>query len=312
MPYRRLPSLSSLRAFEAAARRLSFKAAAQELAVTPGAISQQIRALEEDLGVALFIRRARAVTLTPAGLSLQPDVTESFLRLRKAVDRVATDRPRSLKINSSAPTIIKFLLPRLHRFTGLHPDLHVSIETEHTVNPMDPDGPDVAIRVTQSPPDWVFSRLLHQELLLPLASPSLIDQLGLQDRTDILRAPLLHDRSLSIFEGAPTWQTWFEAAGMRNVVPTGGVQFEWQSPDYVIDLAIAGNGVMLGRSSLAYGALSAGLLTCPFGPVLRSDVGTYVLARHDRKSEPGVRAFVEWLEAEAALLSTVNALHSTA
>ncbi len=312
MPLRRLPSLSALRAFEAAARLGSFKAAAQDLNVTPGAISQHIRALEEDLGVSLFRREARAVTLTKDGQMLYPDLTESFLRMQRAVDRVSVKGKRRLTINSSAPLITKFLLPRLPRFSNVHPDIEISIETEYELNPLETNGPDVAIRLTCSPPGHVHVRKLFDELMLPVASPALIERLALNSPSDMLTAPLLNDTSMTLFEGAPGWADWFSAAGLAVPDLSAGMQFERRAADYVVDIAISGTGVMLGRSSMCQAALSAGLLVCPFGPVLRTDISLYLLCRHEMKTQPHVRFFMEWLQQEAALVTTLNALHSAA
>lgn len=309
LPLRRLPSLNALRAFEAAARLQSFKAAADELSVTPGAISQQIRSLEEDLGVALFTRVARAVELTRDGEYLLSEISGSFQRIHQAIDHISVRGKRILKLNASAAMITKFLLPRLQRFTSRHPDIEVSIETQFDLNPMEPGGPDVTIRLTRTPPDNLYAKLLFEELLLPVASPALVKGLELRRPQDILRAPLLHDVSLAIFDNTPAWQDWFQMAGIDAPVPGSTMRFERRAADYVVDAAISGQGMMLGRSSLCHTALTTGQLTCPFGPVLNPGVGVYLLCRHEVKSQPSVRAFIEWMQGEAALVSTLRALH---
>lgn len=309
MPLRRLPSLTALRAFEAAARLNSFKAAAHELSVTPGAISQHIRALEEDLGVALFHREARAVTLTRAGAALCPDISDSFLQMRQAVDRVCPTQNRVLRINATAPMISKFLLPRIPRFAAAHPDIDVQIETEQELNPMRPDGPAVALRVTRTPPDHLYSKLLFHERLMPVASPGLVERLGLYAPEDIARSPILEDKSLSVFRGVPGWAEWFRAARVPAPERFSSFTFERGAPDYVLDMAISGNGVMLSRTSICHAALAAGLLASPFGPVLTTDVGIYLLCRPEIKSEPHIRIFFEWLQGEAAMVTTLYSLH---
>lgn len=312
MTLRRLPSLNALRAFEAAARLKSFKAAAEELSVTPGAVSQQIRTLEDDLGVALFVRVARSVELTRDGASLLPEISDSFQRIHRAVDQISHHGKRILKLNATASMITKFLLPRLQGFTALHPDIEVSIETQFELNPMDPGGPDITIRLTQDPPDHLYTRLLFEELLMPVASPALIKRYNLRQPEDILRTPLLHDVSLGIFEDAPGWTEWFAAAGLDHPIPPSTMRFEQRAADYVVDAAVSGQGMMLGRSSLCHTALSMGQLACPFGPVLTSNVGVYLISRHERKSQPYVRAFIDWMQEEAALVSTLKALHYAA
>lgn len=309
MPLRRLPSLTALRAFEAAARLGSFKQAAQDLNVTPGAVSQQIRLLEDDLGVALFVREARKVSLTPSGLKLAPEISESFLRMRQALDRVSQREDPGLRINASAAMITKFLLPRLPRFSAEYPDTPILIETEFDLNEMLADGPDVTIRVTRTPPQTVMARRLFNESLLPVASPGLVESAGLTETRDILRVPLLPDGGLPVFPDTPTWDDWFARAGLTRPEPSASMRFEKRSADYAVDMAISGMGVMLCRASLCHAALTNGQLVCPFGPVLTTDVGVYLLSRHDRKSEPHVRAFIDWLQAECGLLATLPSLH---
>ncbi len=309
MPLRRLPSLTALRAFEAAARLRSFKAAAQELNVTPGAISQQIRMLEEDLGAALFTRTARQVTLTDIGEALSPDITDSFLRIRQALDRVNRKENAGLKLNASAAILTKFLLPRLPGFTAQHPEIPIHFETQITLNALDADGPDVAIRVTRTPPEGVYVRHLFDECLLPVASPELVRGRGLDSPDSVISAPLLPDGGLPMFDGTPHWAEWFDAAGIKQPDSMAMMRVEKDAADYPVDMAIAGMGVMLCRASLCHSAILTGQLVCPFGPVLQTDVGVYLLSRHDRKSEPHVRAFIEWIQAETSVLRTLASLH---
>jgi len=312
MPLRRLPPLTSLRAFEAAGRRLSFKAAAEELAVTPGAVSQQIRSLEDDLGVALFTRSVRSVSLTPSGQELLPELSSAFMRINQAVAGLRDAQQRSLRINSSAPVIIKWLLPRLHRFAEAHPDLDISVETEYDLVELGPDGPDITLRFTQRPQEGIYTIDLHDELLLPLASPELIERLDICLPNDILRAPLLTDTSLSLFDNTPGWEEWFQAAGLDAPAKIGRVRFEKQAPDYAIDAAIAGAGVVLGRSLLAFDAMRDGRLICPFGPVLDMGASYFACCMKGQETRPAIRAFLEWAKEEAAILSTLRSLQLAA
>lgn len=309
MPLRRLPSLTALRAFEAAARRLSFKSAATELSVTPSAVSQKIRALEADLDVTLFERTARSVALTDEGRQLQPDLTAAFLQIRQAVDRVRPSPLKSLRINSSGAVIAKWLLPRLHRFTERHPELDVSVETDSALVDMSPGGPDIVIRFTRSLPETLYARRLHEELLIPVASLELIERLDLRTPKDILRTSLLHDTSLSVFAESPNWNSWFRAAGLAGQAPRTGVRFARQAADHAIDAAVSGTGVALARSLLVHGALSDGRLVSPFGPVLCMGVSYFVACRHGAETEPHIADFLDWAEEEAALLSTLKSLH---
>lgn len=310
MPLRRLPSLSGLRAFEAAARRGSFKEAARELNVTPGAISQQIKGLEADLGVALFERQTRSVRLTREGQGLQPTLSDAFLQIRQAVDRVRpAERTEKLRLNSSGPIIGKWLLPRLHKFTARVPAVQVHIETEQTVNRMEADGPDIVIRCCATPPDDLYHEQLHRELLIPVASPTLLDQRHISTAQDIGKVPLLYDTSLANSGLQPGWRCWSQAVGLADQSQRHDIiSFEQHAADQVVDAAAAGSGLALGRSLLVYSALTDGRLACPFGPVIESGLSYYVCCRPGREAEPTIAAFLVWAREEAAVLSTLNAL----
>lgn len=311
MPMRRLPSLSGLKAFEAAARRLSFKAAAQELSVTPGAVSQRIRALEEELGVQLFERKPRAVNLTEMGQKLQPDLTSGFMHIRQAVDGIRPEQQATLRINSSGPMISKWLLPRLHRFTSQFPDLIVNLETEAGLNCFAKDPPDVAMRFTRQPGPGLFARRLHDEILIPVASPDFLRRHNVQTPRDVAHVPLLHDTSLVTLGLSLDWNHWFALVGLEGSAASGGVQFNRQASDQAVDAAIAGSGMVLGRSLLIADALRDGRLACPFGPVLRTGVSYFLVCSAGREVESHVSGFLDWAYEEAELLSTLHALHDT-
>ncbi|WP_299629103.1 LysR substrate-binding domain-containing protein, partial [uncultured Tateyamaria sp.] len=304
----RLPSPKALVAFEAAARLLSFKQAADELAVTPGAISQQIRALEEILGTALFHRKARSVTLTQSGETLSKSVSESFRSIQETLGAITAQADTRLCINTNPSIVAKFLLPRINTFSDRFPSIDIDIDTQIGLNPMEIDGPDVVIRTTNAPPPHLHHVLLHRELLLPVASPDFIKRHNLVAPGDAAQTPLLRDMSLAKFNGTPDWSDWFKKAGLTCAMPSERVRFANSGADFLVDMAISGDGLLLGRSSLVYTALSAGQLSCPFGPILQTDVSIYAMCRQEKRSDPGVRAFLGWIKEEAALLSTINAL----
>ena len=313
MPLKRLPSLSGLRAFEAAARRGSFKEAAAELSVTPAAISQQIKGLEEELQVTLFERKVRAVALTAAGQTLQPHVSEAFLNIRQAVDRVRpTPVNNQLRINSTGPIISKWLLPRLHKFTARAPQIQVHIETERKLNAMEPGGPDIVIRRLPEPPTGLYAEQLHGELLIPVASSVLLDARGITDPRDIDKAPLIAD-SGAARGGNSGWACWTEAVGLPDQSHRSDIIiFTDYASDQIADAAAAGNGIALGRSLIVYVALTDGRLTAPFGPVIPSGYTYYICCREGREDEPQIVEFFDWAREEAAVLSTLNALRTPA
>lgn len=303
MPLRRLPPLGSLRAFEAAARLSSFKAAASELSVTPGAVSQQIRTLEDDLGVKLFTRSVRSVTLTVAGRQLQPALSEAFLQIHDAVDQVRPTLQAGLKVESSGPIISKWLLPRLHRFAERYPELAVSIQAVNHISEISSDSPDIFIRFNEAPGPGLFAMKLCDEYLLPLASPELIERLDLSEPSDIARAPLLHDTSHEVFGKTPDWGAWFARAGLNPAQAARGMRFDPRSADHAIDAAVNGTGVVLGRRFLAREDMIERRLVCPFGPVLPMNVSYFIVCRRGDETRPEVAAFINWTREEAAALA---------
>lgn len=312
MPLSRMPSLSSLRAFEAAARRLSFKDAAHELAVTPGAISQQIRLLEEDLGVSLFKRATRSVSLTDAGRKLQPDVTEGFLKLRDAVDQVRAPKAQTLSVSAAGSVIRNWLLPRLHHFTAQHPELQTSVKTLYGWDDFELPENGVAIRLAKAPPQGFHAQVIHRPLLIPLASPDFIRRHELQRPEDARRVPLIHDAILQQFEDKSGWETWCDAAQIEQRAPDHSLRFDQFAAEYALDMAISGQGILLGWSMMSYQALTQGRLCCPFGPILELDLCYYLICHTHQAKQAHIRAFMTWAEEEAAILTTLKSLHLAA
>lgn len=302
MPLRRMPPLGSLRAFEAAARLSSFKKAAAELSVTPGAISQQIRTLEEDLGVKLFTRAVRRVVLTDPGRELQPALSAAFLQIREAVDRARPEAKAPLRVESTSAIISKWLLPKLHRFGERNPDLGVTIGTMNQIRPC--AEREVFIRFSTTPGEGVFGLKLCDEFVLPLASPDLVERLDLRTPQDLHRAPLLHDMSLSVFQHAPAWPDWFAKAGLNGADAGRGMRFDRSSADHAIDAAVNGGGVVLARMVLARNDMLEGRLVCPFGPVLPIHISYFVVCRDGDQKRPDVAAFLDWAAEEAAAMTS--------
>lgn len=309
MPMRRLPALGALRAFEAAARRGSIKAAAEELAVTPGAVSQQIKALEDDLGVALFLRKTRAIYLTTAGQHLQPTLSEAFLQIRQAVDHVRPKPAPRLVISSTNALISKWLLPRLHRFTSKHPALLVHINSEMTQATGVQDSADIDIRYAKSPKPELHCELMHPELMMVVANPSVLDAHAIASPEDLHDAPVIYDIAPVHDGGLTSWELWSKHAGVSRVVnPEKSIRFDRPPGGQIVDAAIAGVGLAICGSLLAYAALSDGRLACPFGPVVPSDHSYFICCPKGRENEPHIRAFFDWALQEAAVLTTLNAM----
>jgi len=277
------PPLNALRAFEAAARHLSLTKAAQELNVTPGAISHQIRGLETLLGVELFERRARSIALTPAGKLLHPGVQTGLLYIREAVASIQGARQERILVVSTPPGLTsKWLAPRLYRFASSHPDIDVRISSSINNADFTTDGIDVAVRNLpidpRSDPALVIEKLVELSFV-PVCSPRLIERHGpLRTAKALARAPLIHDDTFASRAAVPTWADWFRAAG------------------------IEGAGVLLAHDLLAYDDLRTGHLIIPVALALPSGRAYYLVRASGRRDRPQVRAFGRWIKEELGAL----------
>ena len=306
MPFRRMPPLLALRAFEAVARHGSFKRAADELNVTPGALSQQVRKLEQDLDVTLFVRHNRAIEPTEAGHRLRAGLTDAFVRMREAVEAVKpADETSTLVVACGPPFAAKWLVPRLGRLLEQHPELDIRIAAAFGRLDYGPNEIDVGVRLGLTEDEALDHDPLVEESVLPLASPAFIEKQALREPRDLLRVPLLSDESIRFFHDAtPTWATWFEAVCMDPADATRGVSFG-RHGEQAIDAAAAGAGVVLGRRVLASMDMAQGRLVSPFGPELGAGL-TYKLAHRRQQRLPSkVALFKRWLleELEACLES---------
>jgi len=308
LPLSRLPSLLSLRAFEAAARRGSMKDAASELAVTPGAVSQQIKSLEEDLGVQLFLRKTRAIELTEEGHRLQPEVTDSFMKLRHAVDQVRPKDTSDLTIYAAGMIIRNWLLPHLHGFSAAAPDVKTNVKTLHSWEDFQCGDGEVAFRLSRKPPQDLHSRCIHRLVLIPLASPDFVATHPVSSAKEMLNLPLLEDVVFELFSGKSGWESWFDAAGLDVENPDYAMSFDPFSADYALDMALEGKGVILGWSIQVYQALAQGRLRMLCGPLLETDFRYYIVCNEAEADKPQIRAFMDWVQKEAALMSTIRSM----
>lgn len=308
MPLSRLPSLLSLRAFEAAARRGSMKDAASELAVTPGAVSQRIKSLEEDLGVQLFLRKTRAIELTEEGRKLQPDVTDSFLKLRKAVDDVRPKGQSDLNIYATGMIIRNWLLPHLYSFTENAPDIRANAKTLNAGEEFAGRKGEIGFVLSKEPPSGMHARRIHSLLLMPLASPDFVKTNPVIMPKDICALPLMDDVVFKKVSGQSSWEMWFEAANISQPVPPYAMTFDLSSADYALDMALEGRGVILGWSIHVYKALAQGRLQIVCGPPLETDFSYYVVCNEAEAERPHIKRFMDWAQKEAALMSTLRSM----
>ena len=299
---RRLPPLNALRAFEAAARHLSFTKAAEELYVTQAAISHQIKALEATLDVQLFRRLNRRLMLTDAGQLYLPALTEAFDGIDAATGRLRADENAgSLTVSVANSLAAKWLLPRLPRFRERHPEIDVEVSATDRLVDFGRDNVDMGIRYGLGNYPGLKVDPLMEDTVFPVCSPQLADGrlvdglVPLRAPEDLRRHTLLHD-DVSTGE-APDWRRWLTAAGVTGVNPERGPRYSHSS--LVLQAAIDGQGVALGRSSLVSLDLEAGRLVQPFGPTLPSHYACYVVSPVATAERPKIKAFRDWLLEEA-------------
>ncbi|MFD1331771.1 LysR substrate-binding domain-containing protein [Methylopila musalis] len=292
---RRLPPLASLRAFEAAARRLSFKDAATELGVTPTAVSHQIRQLEESLGAALFERAPRKVALTPRGAALAGPLRRAFDAMDAAVAEARrTPARRVATLSATVAFTAKLLVPKAARFREMNPDWDLRLHAADTVVDLAAGEADAAIRYGAGPRPGLTGAPLMTDLFAPLASP----RLNLSVPADLARVTLIHFDWQSGVEGStPSWRRWGEAAGVAGVDWESGVAFNDEAS--AIQAAVAGQGAALLSRTLVASELASGLLVQPFGPELRGFAYEFVCPE-GAEDRPAVAALRRWIEAEVA------------
>ncbi|MCB2136046.1 MAG: transcriptional regulator GcvA [Rhodobacteraceae bacterium] len=298
MPSDRLPPLTALRAFEAAARHLSFAQAAAELNVTPAALSFQIKSLEAHLGQPLFRRLNRAVDLTEAGRALHPGVADGFAALGAAWQSARRQADgQNLTVTAGPAFTAKWLAPRLFDFALSHPEIDLHFSASLRLLDFDRDAVDVAIRFGTGSDDGLFSEPVIREWLTPMMTPELASRY--RDPQDLLAAPLLHQDDVSFIVPPIDWQRWFTVAGLGDASPHGA---RFSQADHAIDAALAGAGVVLGRFSLAYGALQTGQLVAPFPLALTTRAHYRFLCLPGAETRPKVAAFLNWVRREAAAM----------
>jgi len=292
---RRIYPLNSLRAFEASARHLSFVKAAEELYVTPAAISHQVKRLEEYLGVQLFRRLPRGLLLAETGQVLLSELREVFLRLDKAMERVLESDSRGALTISVAPMFaVKWLVPRLQRFDALHPDIDVRMSSSLGVIDFQRDAFDAAVRLGRGQYPGLESVQLFDESVTPICSPRLLEgPLELQSPDDLRRHVLLHDDSMAFDPAAPNWDRWLEAAGVRQVDTSRGPHFS--QPDHALQAAIDGAGVVLGWRYLAADDIAHGRLIVPFSLLLPLGSAFYLVYPKAYTDRQKVMVFRDWL-----------------
>jgi len=310
----RLPPLTALRAFEAASRHLSFKQAAVELHVTPAAISQQIKALEEYLGVALFRRLTRALEITPQGLAMLPKLREGFECFAAAVETTQRNSNGVLTVTAPPSFATRWLVPRLPRFAAAFPEVKLRLTSESAA--VDRRGEakmlgDASFDLREADsvlairyglgnypgfhvekifaPDWV-----------PVCSPRLsTPEKPLATPDDLIHQVLIHDETIEDEERQPSWQEWLSGAGVKNLSAERGPRFS--NAVLAVEAALDGQGVALALKPLVEADVAAGRLIIPFEHSVPSPYGYFLVMHKVLASRPAVAAFRDWLIAEAGV-----------
>jgi len=312
----RLPPLNALKAFEAAARHLSVKKAAAELSVTPAAVSHQIKALEDYLGLRLFQRHNRALDLTAAARACLPKLREGFDNLAQAVERLRAHQGGGMLTVSAAPSFAaRWLMPRLHRFLEAHPDIDVRVSARlrqsaeggrrtvtaerATVDVWLADS-DVAILYGHGDyPGFKVDKLFPLSIT-PICSPRLLTdpEHPLLSPEDLRHQMLLHDDTGDLYDGVPFWDLWLKAAKLEGLELKRGPHFSHAV--LAFEAAAEGRGVVATMPVLAESDLNAARLVTPFALRVPLASAYYLVCTEDAAGRPGVAAFRNWLLAEAA------------
>lgn len=300
----RLAPLTALRAFDAAARHMSFARAAEELNVTPAALSFQIKSLEEHLGAPLFHRLNRAVELTEAGAALAPGVADGFQMLSaawRAARRVHDSD--TLTVTAGPAFTSKWLAPRLFDFAQAHPEIELRFAAALKIMDFDRDGIDVAIRFGYAgeEDDGLYALSLAEEWVSPVMTPELAERYPTPE--SLCEAPLIFDDSVAFLDPPCDWSAWFRAVGVDHT-PTHGPRFS--QADHAVGAALAGVGVVLGRRALVVTDIAEGRLVAPFRTALGTGARFRFLCPKGSEARPQIVAFRDWILAEIAKTSFVT------
>ena len=285
-----LPPLASLRAFEAAARHCSAKLAANELSVTPTAISHQVRQLEESLGTALFLRQPRQLVLTPQGRELQAVLSESFNAMAQAVARLRGPPARTVVTLSTMPAVAaRWLLPRVGTLRASQPRIDLHIHASQEAVPLDGVSADIAIRYGSGKWPGLVAEKLFDNVFAPACSPVL----KLRRRSDLTKHTLLHFASPRSKSSPGGWDAWQAQAQVPGLDTSVGPVFSDET--HTVSAALHGQGVALMSLALIADELRAGNLVQPFGPELPG-LPFHLVCPEARRSEPAIAAVFDWVK----------------
>lgn len=299
----RLPPLTALRAFEAASRHMSFALAAEELRVTPAALSFQIKSLEEHLGTPVFLRLNRAVELTEAGRALKPGIHDGFQSLTAAwrsAQRISNDT--TLMVTAGPAFTAKWLAPRFFEFARAHPEIDLRFTATLRALDFDRDEVDVAIRFGMDKKEpGLVSLPLETEWVTPVMTPEMAEQYPTPQ--SLGDAVLVHDDSIAFLSPQANWAAWFRMMNL-NIDATHGPRFT--GADHAVDAALAGAGVVLGRRALVVKDIHEGRLVAPFKRAIELQARFRFVCQESTENRPHIVAFRQWILEEIAKTSQVT------
>ncbi len=300
--FRKLPPLNALRAFEAAARHLSFSKAAEELGVTPAAVSHQIKGLEDFLGVVLFQRLTRALRLSDAAQAALPALRDGFAKLAEASESLKSQADSAVLMVSAGPSLAaKWLVPRLDNFRQCCPDMDLRLDATDDLVDFRRDGVDIALRYGRGHYPGHRVDPLFGEKYSPVCSPRLMaGPHPLRVPGDLRHHTLLHLNWRQEDVSAPNWRMWLLAAGIEDIDASRGARFNMEV--LVVQAALEGQGVALTSETLIEADLKQGRLFRPFDLTVAdlSGFAYYLVCPEARAEEPKIVAFRDWILAEVA------------
>lgn len=296
---RRLPPLNSLRSFEATARHLSFSKAADELNVTPGAVSQQVKALEDYLSLKLFKRKNRMILLTDEAQVCLPYLTEGLDRLAEGIDHIRShnaDKPLAVTVSPTFAS--RWLLPRLNNFHQCYPDIDVRIDATNDLADLVNDDIDIGIRFGTGDYSGLEADYLFSQEVFPVCSPELLAKgPKLEKPQDLKHYTLLHGDYYSLNDSPVDWDMWFATVGIDCVDTSHGLHFTQH--DLVIEAAIQGQGVALAGSISVGDDLKKGRLMQLFESRIPLEFSYYFVCSKTKLAQDRIQAFRQWLLDEA-------------
>ena len=306
-----IPPLNALRAFEAAGRHLSITRAAEELCVTVAAVSHQVKSLEDYLEVRLFRRAGNSLFLTDAGQAFLPGLRAGFAELERAMDALREHDSRGPLVLSVAPIFAtKWLIPRLDGFRAAHPEIDVRISATLELANFERDGIDAAVRVGRGRYPGLASHRLFGETVVPMCSPALLKgKHALASPEDLRHHVLLHFDWPAQEQVTPDWSAWLRSMGVKGIDAARGPRFT--QPEYAMQAAIEGVGVVLGWRSLAQADIDSGRLTIPFELPLQMDVAFYLVYPEATAERAKLARFREWLLGQTVTSPGVRDTHPT-